>query len=79
MRTLIVILALALPTASCASGPRFLTPDDAPQTAYGAFLSARYAAQMRDIASQPPPRITTPPTGMSPTCRWWPTARSPRR
>ncbi|WBQ09223.1 hypothetical protein L2D01_09975 [Hyphomonadaceae bacterium ML37] len=51
MRTLIIILALALPAASCASGPRFLTPDDAPQTAYGAFLSARYAAQMRDIAA----------------------------
>jgi tetratricopeptide (TPR) repeat protein len=51
MRTLIVILALALPAASCASGPRFLAPDDTPQTAYGAFLSARYAAQMRDIGA----------------------------
>jgi len=51
MRTLIVILALALPAASCAGGPRFLAPDDTPQTAYGAFLSARYAAQMRDIAA----------------------------
>lgn len=51
MRTLIVILALALPAASCAGGPRFLAPEDTPQTAYGAFLSARYAAQMRDIAA----------------------------
>lgn len=51
MRTLIVILALALPAASCASGPRFLAPDDTPQTAYGAFLAARYAAQMRDITA----------------------------
>lgn len=51
MRTLIVILALALPAASCAGGPRFLAPDTEPQTAYGAFLSARYAAQMRDISA----------------------------
>ncbi len=51
MRTLIIILALALPAASCAGGPRFLAPDDTPQTAYGAFLSARYAAQMSDIAA----------------------------
>ncbi len=51
MRTLIIILALALPAASCAGGPRFLAPDDTPQTAYGAFLSARYAAQVRDISA----------------------------
>ncbi|KAA5805232.1 tetratricopeptide repeat protein [Alkalicaulis satelles] len=51
MRALIVILAMALPAAACAGGPRFLPPDDdeAPPSAYGAFLSARYAAQMRDI------------------------------
>lgn len=51
MRTLIIILALVLPAVSCAGVPRFLPPDDEPQTAYGAFLSARYAAQMRDIGA----------------------------
>ncbi|MCC5995488.1 MAG: tetratricopeptide repeat protein [Oceanicaulis sp.] len=51
MRALIAILLMALPAASCAAGPRFLAPDDTPQSAYGAFLSARYAAQMRDIAA----------------------------
>lgn len=40
-------VALAVP--ACASGPLFLPPDDSPQTAYGAVLSASYASRVRDL------------------------------
>jgi tetratricopeptide (TPR) repeat protein len=35
--------------SACASGPFFLPPDDSPQTAYGAVLSASYANRVRDM------------------------------
>ena len=44
-----VVAFLGLAASACAGGPLFLPPDDTPQTAYGAVLSASYASRVRDL------------------------------
>lgn len=43
------IALVGLAASACAGAPFFLPPDDSPQTAYGAVLSASYASQVRDL------------------------------
>jgi tetratricopeptide (TPR) repeat protein len=44
-----LVTLVGLAASACASTPAFLGPDEGPQTAYGAVLSASYASGVRDV------------------------------